>query len=1153
MESGEIQVNSKSTAEINESQEVSKGIKLLYPSEIDNAYSGKDASECTKISDCKAYKINLQEGLSAPFEAKVSLLVTKKIKSDYLNHLLGKPISIELRRETNLKGMHIGTRKLTGVIVSFVFDGIVATQSSNDASGITTHTDCYSYTLTIVSRMHLLSLNKRTKMYVNESNGILSFVDVVNEIFMNYEGRLFADTQKLVKTHALLNTKAIIYQQVNESDLDFINRLCLVYGINYNTYYDAENYKEKVVFSCDSDTDISGVGKESKETSPVLDFNNGLMTSVNCQVDYKNNLEPKGQFLLHRAFYEENIIQNILNEGIDDIASSKLGIEIIKNIYFSSRTLTKTISELNVEGKKTVDEIEADIIKSSYEGLVTNNSNRFIAQSSDFVFVPGVKITIPKYIDETKDEFLITRTELKFRLKIDGEYIDSNIKNEDSEIEKNLVGIKCKSDTKLGSFCSFPMLNELSGASFSETDPFDIISRKYISQSKSVTNHVTASNHCQYYIGTVCASNGEITTKNGQVKSFNKYDLTRNSLFYVLLSNQSKPVVAQYVASCVSELSSGLNCPKIGQKVLVIFVDGMFLIHGIIPQDDGMESGYAGYDDELEQSDLTVYDTSYVTMNDSNIQIKDRTAANKYVNNNMLGRAKFSKLSSFIKFLIMQNLIDAFVKHVSLELNSKELLEKYNEKDASGESLSEKIASNVKNIINLNTEVEEARISNKTETYTQKKSELDKSHSELDACALGIIKLITDLKSGDSEDSKKGKKYLAELVNGGSPEWIGEDEDAEGEIALSAILSQDNNSILMNSANGSVNIHAKKTINISSDDQIIIRAAKGIHVIDDSQITLAVGKSEQTIDNDEISLKHKMFGRSLFGFDSSLNLSSLGGASLKGITVDMKARSKASMSDAYGGKILTECGDITQQGYGVTMATIGKGKIVKNFVKLSSDIAKILTDELSSNKDVQYWVPESISSALSFYEHYEKIKKIYEFSKNKPNEKYKFWIDLITEIISIGNDLFELVVGYIEKTSEDKTKDIFNYIRIAVYSTNQVLAILALAPTLKEVLLQGHASSISLSPGQVLLEYKEKKELGGKKHEVDLCPLAGVDMNQLQQNGQAGQGNAGPANGSQANGGQASGGQANGGPANGSPANAGQVNAGQGQLNVQNP
>lgn len=1122
MESGEIQVNSKSTAEFNESQEVSKGIKLLYPSEIDNTYSGKDSSECTKISDCKAYKINLQEGLSAPFEAKVSLLVTKKIKSDYLNHLLGKPISIELRRETNLKGMHIGTRKLTGIIVSFVFDGIVATQSSNDASGITTHTDCYSYTLTIVSRMHLLSLNKRTKTYVG-SNGILSFVDVVNEIFNNYEGCLLADTQKIVDKYALLKTQAIIYQQVNESDLDFINRLCLVYGINYNTYYDAEKFKEKVVFSCDSDTDISGVGKESKKTSPVLDFNNGLMTSVNCQVDYKNNLEAKGQFLLHRAFYEENISQNILNEGIDDIASSKLGIEIIKNIYFSSRTLTKTISELNVEGKKTVDEIEADIIKSSYEGLVTNNSNRFIAQSSDFVFVPGVKITIPNYIDETKDEFLITRTELKFRLKIDGEYIDSNIKNEDSEIEKNLVGIKCKSDTKLGSLCSFPMLNELSGVSFSETDPFDIISRKYISQSKSVTNHVTASNHCQYYIGTVCDSNGEITTKNGQVKSFNKYDLTRNSLFYVLLSNQSKPVVAQYVASCVSELSSGLNCPKIGQKVLVIFVDGMFLIHGIIPQDDGMESGYAGYDDELEQSDLTVYDTSYVTMNDSNIQIKDRTAANKYVNNNMLGRTKFSKLSSFIKFLIMQNLIDAFVKHVSLELNSKELLEKYSEKDASGKSLPEKIASNVNNIIKLNTEVEEARISNKTETYTQKKSELDKSHSELDACALGIIKLITDLKSGDSEDSKKGKKYLAELVNGGAPEWIGQDEDAKGEIALTAILSQDNNSILMNSANGSVNIHAKKTINISSDDQIILRAAKGIHVIDDSQITLAVGKSEQTIDNDEISLKHKMFGRPLFGFDSSLNLSSLGGASLKGITVDMKARSKACMSDAYGGKILTECGDITQQGYGVTMATIGQKKIIKNLFKLGSDISKILADEFNWSKEPKYWVPEGITSLYTFYEHWEKINK---FSKKKPNEKYKFWIDVITETITICNDVFELVVGYIEKTSDVKTKDIFNYIRIAVYSTNQGLAIAALAPTLWNVLTQDHTSSISLSPGQVLLEYREKQELGGEKHEVDLCPLAGVDMNQLQQNGQAGQGNAGPANGP-ANG-LANGSQANG-------------------------
>ena len=710
MESGEIQVNSKSTAEINESQEVSKGIKLLYPSEIDNAYSGKDASECTKISDCKAYKINLQEGLSAPFEAKVSLLVTKKIKSDYLNHLLGKPISIELRRETNLKGMHIGTRKLTGVIVSFVFDGIIAKQSSSDASGKTTHTDCYSYTLTIVSRMHLLSLNKRTKMYVNDSNGILSFVDVVNEIFKNYEGHLFADTQKLVKTHALLNTQAIIYQQVNESDLDFINRLCLVYGINYNTYYDAEIYKEKVVLSCDSDTDISGVGKESKETYPVLDFNNGLMISANCQVVYKENLESSEQFLLYRAFYEENISQNMFNEGLDgDIASSKQGIEVIKNIYFSSRTLSKTIIDLQVENKKPIEEMEADIIKSSYEGLLANNSNRFIAYASDFVFVPGLKMTISSYLDDNDGEFLITRTELKYRLKIEGEYIDLKIDSEETPVEQKVIGIKCKSDTKIGSFCSFPMFSELSATSFSETDPFDIISRKYLSQSKTVANQATASNHCQYYIGTVCDSTGNITINNGQVNSFNKYDLTRNSLFYVLLSNKSKPVVAQYVASGLTELSSGVNRPKIGQKVLILFIDGMFLIHGILPQDDGMENALIGYDDELQQSDLTVYDTSFGTKKDSKIQFEDRTTANKYVNNNMLGRAKFSKLSSYIKFLIMQNLIEVFVKHVSLELNSNKLWDQFSKKSGSEESLSDKIASNVKEIIKLNIEVEEAR------------------------------------------------------------------------------------------------------------------------------------------------------------------------------------------------------------------------------------------------------------------------------------------------------------------------------------------------------------------------------------------------------------------------------------------------------------
>ena len=56
---------------------------------------------------------------------------------------------------------------------------------------------------------------------------------------------------------------------------------------------------------------------------------------------------------------------------------------------------------------------------------------------------------------------------------------------------------------------------------------------------------------------------------------------------------------------------------------------------------------------------------------------ENRSIGDRYVNNCLSGRASFSHLSSYFKFLIMQNMIDTYMKHVSLDLKNDKLYEKY--------------------------------------------------------------------------------------------------------------------------------------------------------------------------------------------------------------------------------------------------------------------------------------------------------------------------------------------------------------------------------------------------------------------------------------------------------------------------------------------
>ena len=107
-----------------ENSTTSKSIVLEISSDSLKDSTSNSQNSFDFVNKWNAYKICLREGISAPFEAKVSVILTEKIKPSELKLLLEKPVSIYLGRESNLDYLHVKSRALTGIFSSYVFDSI---------------------------------------------------------------------------------------------------------------------------------------------------------------------------------------------------------------------------------------------------------------------------------------------------------------------------------------------------------------------------------------------------------------------------------------------------------------------------------------------------------------------------------------------------------------------------------------------------------------------------------------------------------------------------------------------------------------------------------------------------------------------------------------------------------------------------------------------------------------------------------------------------------------------------------------------------------------------------------------------------------------------------------------------------------------------
>lgn len=1093
-----------------------KKIILTFPLSVEDNPSIDSHIDYSVISKGKAYKITLKEGLSAPFEARVSVVFTKIVDINVMQGLLSKLVSIELVRESPVTGKHIPSRHLTGVVLSYTYDGVVATSQKETDTNIdsgtldlenspSNSTDYYSYTFTITSRIQALSLNKRTRTYVNiseEKKGILSLVDVIKTLFHEYP-RVTCDVSKIVDKYKHFNKQSVIYQQIDESDLDFLNRLCLIYGINYSVYYDSTNYKEKIVFSCNSD--FSNNEKKESGTdnkSYVLDFDNGTDAEINCEVDYKRNLVSKDNYLLHRAQYDQSVCLSLkLNENADyhDNRSYK-DFEVIKNLYLSSRT-----------SKNDITDEETKIIKQSYLGLLNNSSNRFIAKTSDLVFVPGLLLNIKDYFGTNNTaRLLVVRTILSFKLKINGVYVDSKEDVEESGIEQQILAIRCEPNTVLGAFCNYPMLAStvLSSANTTTEDAFTTISRKYKNQVTSITNNVLSNNQSKFFIGTVCNENGldyemdgdQIISQKGMVVS-NKDSLTsKSSLIYVTILGQSTPIVAQCVFNNNGSSMDFVSClPRVGQKVLVVSVDGTFLVQGVLPSNDGLDVVLPGYDDALQNSCLLIHDNNFQNRNKKVKATSDKKLtkpedvyvcgdeSKQNVKSNMFGFISFDGLTKQLSFLILQELIDNYVQKVVLLTNNKALLTDYKN------TYQEQCKSIADSISNLQTNGSEEL--------------LNTEYEKLDVLAKDIIKLILTYESG--------RAYLEKSYGLVFSETNGSDNFTDVPIKYTTLTDQDSNETSIINNNGEISISSTKDISISSGGKIVLNAKDGIEIVDEKGVSISVGRSLQSITQDDIVLTQKAWDLSEDPFESGISLNSVKGTTIIGPGIDIKGRSYVCISEELGSQIYQGYGALSLIGTNVDMTTTTIPRFTSVAIQKIADWSGMIGSSIEKEGKItdEYVVPWIKAVGTSIKYSGSVVERIFDLAR-RPTDKnltksdilvitYNFISDTIYALEAITDQILDTVFDKLKKQAENdqnKLKELrknYNIIKTSEYCINYAVGILGLVSVYASAGIS-RISSLSVGPSEVSCNTRKVTKYS-QTNVISLSAAAGTTTNVEQQ------------------------------------------------------
>lgn len=1016
-----------------------------------------------------AYSVEVTEGVSIPFDLKLTIFTTyQPTRSELRDHLLMSNYTVTLRQGNADDSSLSQSAKVQR---ERVFKGIVTSYQYKAKSPSLPNADkpCYVYELTIAPEMSLLAMNRRTAHYCGKKVS-----EIIEELFKHHglEANCKIDAS-LLGTDPLDDT-SFVFEQNNETDLDFLQRLCYQFSLNYTFVY--ANGVCNVVFSRVSllcnDFPVN-VSPSIVDANLQKDKTTAGATVVQAFVNPNIELEASNRSYFQDVAYKGGVAQGSIFS--QDSALDSLRYNLQSNINTDIAGNAKQLSYLKESFSKTKEKADEYLV----------------AKSSDLVFASGVHFRInDEYSIYNGSQCTVIRSYFKFNVKypVSLAKVDS-VSPSESPLYLRLVAIPSSNSTNdvLGPLNVFARLNNTTGVD----DCFAV----EVLKKDSTAPVYSAEQNLKTVTGVVCNSAGDITDKDPVSRNAAESNFSNFDKFYVKLDPYSK-TPAVVVCDYVSASGSLGHLPELGKRVVMLYSGNKYYYLGQIASDQ-----IHGINNEK----LVKQRSDSLTMhNDTNTSVIDISAA--------------SDTETELMKLILSGQLPLYVDKLNNQNNSlrpKEIFENNTvklsyslakESSAKNHKLSEikigkisKTCTYAKWAVNLNKDIDSVKELMNTvsmnlsncllEGKTDKEQKLRESYEKCAESLNSMNQAVKKLSSGLTSDLE---------------DFISFDKDSNitiktpGEALITSVTNDEEGSYISVSKDHGITI-SSSAVNVDSDNsgQLTLNAGKTLNISAEQSITLNVGNSTITIDAGGINLIAKKFKEDTTIWDSSITIDGMTGIQMEAFDTNIDSFSSTCISDGFGAELSTLAGKVTVSGTNVDIENTKRDDLIYCLGDLTKNVATWITSAVEAGqkyddddrRDAERGV-KLFSNVVDTYQGITKIIRDVATAVNATStaEKMEAACYAIAGIIKIFDLIEDIVITSIdidERKDEDPAweernkknnyiskRDIFRMTTSTIAKTSLLIGSM---PSFFFALMSDNVSSMSISPDEINVSSQSNK------------------------------------------------------------------------------
>lgn len=1048
--------------------------------------AGADSEEYASIFDPKSvFSMDLKEAVSGPYEALLRVFTKKPLKRKLLKELPGKKVVISASCGDDLKTVK---RCVEGTVCCCTYFGKLIPSKTDG------HQNCsYQYEIKVVSPFEGMKLATRSRSFDNQSP-----VLVIRDIVESYGLKLYTD-EKLLDSKYF--DKTLIYEQINESDYDFIHKLMVMYGINYVFVHDNDTGNPAVYLSraagatlyrgssvvIESLKDGSSANSDHNTEKP---FNTDVSKIVSCSLYGTDSADVLNLNTLKCS--SVNGYSNKTNSELEKILPEvKPYFMASKMLYNAARTREQRRVNENLQARLMRDTPVYHGQVSSlepYQGRIVSLVD-FYDDETIYALITSSSVYVEQSAPEDRAFTIVGNSTV--RTTFDALELAALT---DGSINGSITG-EIKTSDEFG--------NSINLGSFAEYD----------------FEHIRENSGSEFVEAVV--SDGAGNTSGGVLGSICIYadDNTEDpSMFYAVTESSTLPLVATVTYTTQRGAKGSISkFPRIGQRVLLCRKQGRFYLQGYLPDTDSLYV-FDNNSRSLKLGSDTSYYNSPVSKtiwsrNDKKADNLQEPSAppcgdvERKIGQASISMENIGNEKDFILAKIYRRQINHFFESLTNSKNDRSYLDRFTSVlDGESSSYSDQCQVVLKDLLSKESELKKS-----AKAYYDYLGTLDGTVAsfdvtqDIDAYESGkeatLDKLAAEYKEKKSAylDSCDTMNSLADKIisNTGIHSEEGEDPVISPEtmniIAEGFSVDAESGDITFN-AGAEITIKAGKAINLE---------APTIKLVGENLINAAINGNAISISKNAVSAKSKKWTTGKGIFDAGITMDSVSGTVITGMSVNIGGALSASISDNLGANISASYGVANITGNSTVVSSRLRREFIKNasqslfsFVDEIIDMGLTLSEHKNGTKwtkPISYAIPTAIGSVSSVVQAYYGIKnaqgtanKIIAVISNTAKIVSTFYDMVLQILISTEAEFLSKNIGDAEKITWQDALRLFGLLlKLFVMGATVVPYAVAMSGSLKcSLSMQG--KTLSLEAGAVKEHSKEMVNA--------ISPTAGKDL-----------------------------------------------------------